>query len=102
MKRSVCGALVALSVSCYLGPIASGSSEAREIDVAHPRLMVRVYKSDFLSAFGHDHDIQAPIQSGRVKADGDASVELLVDTRKLRILDTDLSGDTRQRFKRRC
>jgi len=98
MKRFVCGALAVLSVWCCLGRIASGSPEAREIDVAHSRLTVRVYKSGFLSAFGHDHDIQAPIQSGQVKADGDASVELRVDARKLRILDTDVSGDTRSKI----
>jgi polyisoprenoid-binding protein YceI len=61
-------------------------------------MTVHVYKSGFLSAFGHNHDIQAPIQSGQVKTDGDPSVELRVDARKLRVLDADVSSDTRAKI----
>jgi hypothetical protein len=37
----------------------------------------------------------APIQSGQVKETVNPSVELRVDARKLRVLDTEVSGDTR-------
>jgi polyisoprenoid-binding protein YceI len=58
-------------------------------------MTVRVYKSGFLSAFGHNHEIQAPIQSGQVKESGSPSVELRVDARKLRVLDPEASDSTR-------
>jgi polyisoprenoid-binding protein YceI len=56
---------------------------------------VHVYKSGFLSAFGHNHEIQAPIQSGEVKESGTPSVELRVDARKLQVLDPEVAEGTR-------
>jgi hypothetical protein len=35
--------------------------------IRYPMLTVRVYNSGFLSTFGHNHEIQAPIPSGDVK-----------------------------------
>jgi len=61
-------------------------------------MTVHVNKSGFLSAFGHNHEIQAPILWGQVKEDGDPSVELRVDARKLRVLDTEASSDTRAKI----
>jgi polyisoprenoid-binding protein YceI len=58
-------------------------------------MTVHVYKSGFLSAFGHNHEIQAPIQSGQVKESGSPSVELHIDARKLRVLDPEASDSTR-------
>src|SRR5258708_37474715 len=95
MNRLVCPALPSLALWLWLPPLAAASSDAREIDGAHSTMTVRVYKSGFLSAFGHNHEIQAPIQSGQVKETVNPSVELRVDARKLRVLDTEVSGDTR-------
>jgi polyisoprenoid-binding protein YceI len=95
---------IALTTFCaltlWLWPMrhTSAASETREIDSQHSTMTVRVYKSGFLSAFGHNHEIQAPIQSGQVKESGDASVELHIDARKLRVLDTDVSTDTRSKI----
>jgi polyisoprenoid-binding protein YceI len=58
-------------------------------------MTVHVYKSGFLSAFGHNHEIQAPIQSGQVKQSGNSSVEMRIDARKLRVLDPEASDSTR-------
>jgi polyisoprenoid-binding protein YceI len=49
----------------------------------------------FFSAFAHNHEILAPIQSGEVKESGSPSVELHVDARKLRVLDPEASDSTR-------
>jgi len=57
-----------------------------------------VYKSGLFSAFAHNHEIQAQIQSGKVEQGGDQSVELLVDARKLRVLDAEESSETRAKI----
>jgi len=95
VKRLVCTAFTSLALWLWLPPLAAAGSDAREIDGVHSTMTVRVYKSGFLSAFGHNHEIQAPIQSGQVKETGNPSVELSVDARKLRVSDTEVSGDTR-------
>jgi hypothetical protein len=68
--------------SLYLPSVAAAGSASRKIDETHSSLTVHVYKSGFLSAFGHNHEIQAPIQSGEVKDSDTPSVELRVDPRK--------------------
>jgi polyisoprenoid-binding protein YceI len=95
MKRLICTAFTALMLWLPLTRPAAGSSDAREVVSLHSTMTVHVYKSGFLSAFGHNHEIQAPIQSGQVKEHGSPSVELRVDARKLRVLDPEVSDDTR-------
>ena len=46
--------------------VASGMAQSHRIDTAHSTVTVRVYKAGLLSAFGHDHEIAAPINSGDV------------------------------------
>jgi polyisoprenoid-binding protein YceI len=92
MKQLVCAAFTALTFCLWLTRPAAASSDARKVDGPHSTLTLRVYKSGFLSAFGHNHEIQAPIQSGEVK---ESSVELRVDARNLRVLDPEVSDSTR-------
>jgi polyisoprenoid-binding protein YceI len=94
MKRLVCTTFTALMLWLTLTWPAA-SSDAREVDGLHSTMTVHVYKSGFLSAFGHNHAIQAPIQSGQVKESGSPSVELRVDAQKLRVLDAEVSDGTR-------
>src|ERR1700675_1316950 len=79
----------------WLTRVAAAPSEGREVDGPHSTMTVHVHKSGFLSAFGHNHEIQAPIQSGQVKESGSPSVELRIDARKLRVLDPEASDSTR-------
>jgi hypothetical protein len=67
MKGLVFTAFTALALWLSLTHPVVASSDAREVDGLHSTMTVHVYKSGFLSAFGHNHEIQAPIQSGRVK-----------------------------------
>ena len=46
--------------------VASGLAQPHVIDTAHSVVKVRVFKAGLLSAFGHDHEIVAPITSGSV------------------------------------
>jgi polyisoprenoid-binding protein YceI len=94
MKRFICATFTALSL-LWLTRLAAAPSDARAVDGPHSTITVHVYKSGFLSAFGHNHEIQAPIQSGQVKESGSPSVELHVDARKLHVLDPEASDSTR-------
>jgi polyisoprenoid-binding protein YceI len=95
MKRLVCTVLLSFTLCVSLTRLAAASSDAREVDGLHSTMTVHVYKSGFLSAFGHNHEIQAPIQSGQVKESSSPSVELSIDARKLRVLDPEVSDGTR-------
>jgi polyisoprenoid-binding protein YceI len=95
MKRIACTVLVLATGWLCLSQLAAASSDSRKIDGPHSTVTVRVCKSGFLSAFGHNHEIRAPIQSGEVKESDSLSVELQVDARKLRVLDPEVSEGTR-------
>src|ERR1700739_911014 len=57
------------------------------VDAAHSTLRIHVAKTGLFSAFGHNHEIEAPIESGEVVESGNLSVSLRVDARKLKVLD---------------
>jgi len=74
-------------------------AQSKAIDVNKSSLKIRVFKSGAFSAFAHDHEVSAPIEEGKIdegKADsGHSSVQLRVDSRKMRVLDPDTSADKR-------
>jgi polyisoprenoid-binding protein YceI len=82
---------------CMVKP-AFGGSETRSIDSAHSTLTVYVYETGLLSGLGHNHEIEAPIESGEVSDSENSSVELRVKSGELRVLDTEISGDTRAKI----
>ena len=100
MRRLVCTAFTALALGLWLAQLGAAPSDAREIDGLHSTMTVHVYKSGFLSAFGHHHEIPAPIQSSQVEEFGSLSVELRIEARKLRVLDPDASDSTRVQIQR--
>jgi len=95
MNRIGCTVLTFVLGSTCLSQIATGVLDSRKIAETHSTITVHVYKSGFLSDFGHNHEIQAPIQSGEVKESGTLSVELRVDARKLQVLDPEVAEGTR-------
>ena len=70
-------------------------AQSKAIDVNKSTLKIRVFKSGAFSAFAHDHEIKAPIEEGKIEAGSSASVQLRVDSRKMRVLDPDISADKR-------
>ena len=72
---------------------AQGQSHA--IDPAKSTMTVRVYKAGLLSAFGHDHEISAPLTAGSVDVQA-RKVELSVSTGALRVQDAKISDKDRQ------
>lgn len=68
----------------------------REMDVTRSTLTVRVFKAGLFSAFGHNHEIRAPISKGSFDESADLpSVELQVDARQLQAMDPDVSAKDR-------
>jgi polyisoprenoid-binding protein YceI len=73
---------------------AADTAPPREIDIQKSVMTVRVFKSGLFSAFGHEHDISAPIEHGAF-SESQPSVELTVDARKMRVMDKDVSDKDR-------
>jgi hypothetical protein len=82
--------LLWVSVASVL--VAEGRA-ATPID-AEKSVTVRVFKAGVFSAFGHEHEISAPIRQG-LFTENPASVKLIVDTRKMRAMDKDVSEKDR-------
>lgn len=70
------------------------ATPAKEIDTQKSTMTVRVFKTGLFSAFGHDHEISAPVRQGSVN-ETDRSVELVVDARQMRVMDKDVSEKDR-------
>src|ERR1700686_1148630 len=70
-------------------------AQSKEVHVNKSNLKIRVFKSGAFSAFAHDHEIQAPIEAGKIDSSARPSVQLHVDSRKMRVLDPDTPADKR-------
>jgi polyisoprenoid-binding protein YceI len=96
IKKSMAFSVLTLLL-CVTVP-ALGDSEGLPIDCAHSTITVYVYKTGILSTLAHNHEIEAPIEWGEVKGSEGSSVELRVNSSKLRVLDTEVSDGTRARI----
>jgi polyisoprenoid-binding protein YceI len=85
--------LVRLSAAVLL-LVAMNAAAQREIDTQKSVMTVRVFKSGVFSAFGHEHEISAPIGHGTIN-ESQPSVELAVDARSLRVMDKEISEKDR-------
>lgn len=70
-------------------------AQPHAIDVNRSSLKIRVFKSGAFSAFAHDHEIEAPIDEGKIDSSASPRVDLRVDSRKMRVLDPEISVDMR-------
>ena len=70
-------------------------AENRPIDVEHSTLTVLVYKSGLFSAFADNHVIRAPITSGSISEDAPLSIDVMVRSADLRVLDPGLAIERR-------
>lgn len=75
-------------------------AQIRPIDPQRSVLTVHVFKSGVFSAFADNHEIRAPISGGTVD-EAAKRVELVVDSRKLVVLDPSLPPDKRQQVQER-
>lgn len=74
-------------------------AQPRRIDAAHSMMTVKVFKAGALAAFGHDHEISAPIESGTVDATA-KRVELKVRAGALRVRDPKASDSDRAQIQK--
>jgi hypothetical protein len=81
--------LVCLLCAALL-PLAWASEASKQIDTEMSVMTVHVYKSGFFSAFGHNHEISAPIERGSFSDDKPA-IDLVVNARKMKVMDRDVS-----------
>lgn len=89
--------LFALSAAFPL--LSAPETDARQhpIDTAKSTMTIRVYKAGVLSAFGHDHEIAAPIAGGSIDI-VNPQAELRVDARALRVRDAKASDKDRSQI----
>jgi polyisoprenoid-binding protein YceI len=90
MKRKL---LVAVAVSISLFGLQSGRAQT-SIDTEKSVMNVHVFKSGLFSAFGHEHEISAPIVQGSF-VENPPRAEITVDARKMRVIDKDVSEKDR-------
>jgi polyisoprenoid-binding protein YceI len=70
------------------------------VDTQKSTLTVRVYKSGFFSAFAHDHEISAPIDSGSFTEEN-PSVDIAITASNLKVLDKESSDSEKQKIQTR-
>jgi hypothetical protein len=83
MKSTV--AISAMSLICVFGL----SAQQRNIDAQKSTLTIHVGKTGAFSAFGHEHEIHAPIRSGTADTGAHPAVEIQVNARELKVTDKD-------------
>jgi YceI-like domain len=83
-----------------LSLLAVSSAQVRSVDTAQSKVHVYAFKSGVLSGFADNHDIEAPIVEGTI--DENASrVKFVIDARRMRVLDPQLSPNKRQQVQER-
>ncbi len=83
-----------LAISAISMLWARNASVQTAIDPQKSSITVSVFKAGVFSAFGHEHEISAPIEQGSFK-ENPASVELTVDARRMRVMDKGISEKDR-------
>jgi polyisoprenoid-binding protein YceI len=88
----------ALIVALLLPPSVCATDAAagtHPLDTKKSVITVHVFKAGFFSAFGHNHEVRAPISAGSIGRGSSPSVELTIDTRKMLVVDADVSDKDR-------
>jgi polyisoprenoid-binding protein YceI len=88
--------VIVFAVSCLAW---TAKAQRHAIDTAKSVMTVRVYKAGVLSAFGHDHEIAAPITGGNVDSAGH-HVELHTNASGLRVRDPKASEKDRDEIQK--
>src|SRR3954464_15104657 len=87
------GTQILLVIVILVAAAAASAQSTRPIDPDRSKLTVHVGKAGMFSAFGHEHDIAAPVFSGAVR--GQESVEFSVDARQMKVADAEVSEKDR-------
>jgi hypothetical protein len=96
-RKLICAAIIL----CGLGLARSGSAEDRLIDTERSTVTVRVFKAGPFRAIADDPVvIQAPLAEGTFDA-AVPHVSIVIDTRRMRVLDPGLSAQDREQVQAR-
>lgn len=90
-QRGVCS----VSSVCGLVLAAPSSAQDRVIDTNRSTVTIRVFKAGLFRAFADDHLIQAPLLDGSLDP-AIPHVQVVIDARRMRVLDPGLSAKDRQ------
>jgi len=82
-----------------LGCALAANGEQRAIDKQKSVVTVHAFKAGLFSAFGHDHEISAPVAAGTVDTIA-RSVELRVEAGSLKVLDPKASEKDRMEIQK--
>lgn len=80
---------------------APGSAQTRWIDVQRSTVTVHVFTSGLFRAFADDHVIEVPLAEGSIDDTATPHVQIVVDARRMRVLDPGLSPRDRQEVQTR-
>lgn len=94
-------ALLVGTVVCGLAVAAPGFAEDRPIDIERSTITVHVFKAGLFRAFADNHTIQAPLEEGSLDDSPSPHVQIVIDARRLRVLDPGLSAKDRQEVQAR-
>lgn len=93
--------LVMATLVCVMASAAPGSAEDRAVDTQRSTVTVRVFKAGLFRAFADDHIIQAPLAEGSIDDSATPHVQIVIDARRMRVLDPGLSAKNRQEVQTR-
>ncbi len=93
--------MVIATIVCALAAAVPGSAEDRAIDTQRSTVTVRVFKSGLFRAFADDHIVQAPLVEGSLDDSATPHVQIVVDARRMHVLDPGLSAKDRQEVQAR-
>src|ERR1700687_3267182 len=96
--RKIATRTLAIVVSTLWFVQAFGQTHA--IDTRNSKLIVHVSKAGAFSAFGDNHEVEAPIAEGSVD-EGARRVKFVVESQRLKVLDPQMSPDKRQQVQER-
>jgi len=84
MRYRRCSIGLGLAVALFVLPL---TAQTQAMDPERSFCTVRVFKAGMFSAFGHEHEVRAPLSEGTVQEGEAARVELRVEARQLKVLD---------------
>jgi len=87
-------------ISVFALLLGTSLAQNQPIDPEHSVITVHVFKSGLFSAFADNHEIRAPISRGLLD-ETERRVEIVVDSRKLVVLDPNLPPEKRQQVQER-
>jgi len=93
-RRNFTAALAVTLLLCLAPRLRAGPASAKTVDLEKSVIRVHVFKTGLFSAFGHEHEISAPVQEATISEE-QPSVDLTVATDDLRVKDPDVSDKDR-------